>query len=158
MNTQLKSKLLVYASLISLTTILAIGPSGSSSAQPGGKMMDGKMMERCQDMMSQRHKLHEEMKAQDAELSEEAAAMNRAPDDKKLGLMAALVTHMVEQRSAMNTRMERMHGDMMVHMMQHMEMGKESLSRCPMMKGMRGMKGMDDKAADEHKHHHEEVK
>jgi hypothetical protein len=160
MNTQSKSKLLVYGGLIALAITLAMGTSQSLSAESGGKMMmmDGKMTERCQEMMSQRHKLHEEMKAQDAELSEEAAAMNSAPEDKKLSLMAALVTHMVEQRSAMNMRMERMHGDMMTHMMQHMEMGKESLSQCPMMKGMRGMKGMDDKGADEHKHHHEETK
>ena len=159
MNTQLKSKLLACAGLISLATTLAIGTSRSLSAESGGKMMmDGKMTERCQEMMSQRHKLHDEMKAQDAQLNEEVTAMNNASDDKKVSLMAALVTHMVEQRGAMNTRMERMHGDMMTHMMQHMEMGKESLSQCPMMKGMRGMKGVDDKVADEHKHHREEVK
>ena len=159
MNTQLKSKLLACAGLVSLATTLAIGTSRSLSAESGAKMMmDGKMTERCQEMMSQRHKLHDKMKAQDAQLSEEVAAMNSASDDKKLGLMAALVTHMVEQRSAMHTHMERVHGDMMTHMMRHMEMGRESLSQCPMMKGMRGMKRMGDKAADDHKPHREEAK
>ncbi len=27
-------------------------------------------------------------------------------------------------------------------MMQHMQMGKDSMSQCPMMKGMKGMEGM----------------
>jgi hypothetical protein len=121
-------------------------------------MMEGKMMERCQDMMKQRHKLHEEVKAQDAQLTEEVAAMNNASDDKKVGLVAAVVTHMVEQRTAMNARMGKMQDDMMSHMMQHMQMGKDSMSQCPMMKGMKGMKGMDDKSADGHKEHHEEAK
>jgi len=31
---------------------------------------------------------------------------------------------------------------MMTHMMQHMQMGKKSMSQCPMMKEMGGMKGM----------------
>jgi len=42
---------------------------------------------------------------------------------------------------------------MMEHMMQHMQMGKESMAKCPMMKDM---KGMDDKSEDAHKEHHEE--
>jgi hypothetical protein len=32
-----------------------------------------------------------------------------------------------------------MEDEMMQHMMQHMMMGKESLSQCPMMKGMKDM-------------------
>jgi hypothetical protein len=42
---------------------------------------------------------------------------------------------------------------MMKHMMQHMQMGKESLAQCPMMKDMEGMKDMDEKSADAHKEH-----
>ena len=76
--------------------------------------------------------------------------MNSAPENKKLGLMATVVTHMVEQRTAMNARMEKMHEGMMQHMMQHMQKGKESMSQCPMMKGM---KGMDEKSAADHKEH-----
>ena len=40
-------------------------------------------------------------------------------------------------------------------MMQHMEMGKDSMSQCPMMKGM---KDMDDKSSGDHKEHHGEEK
>jgi len=58
-------------------------------------------------MKEQKDKLMAEMKAQDADLAAQVAAMNSAPEDKKLGLMAAIVTHMVEQRTAMNVRWKR---------------------------------------------------
>ena len=83
------------------------------------------------------------------------SAMNSAPDDKKLTLLAAIVTHMVEQRSAMNARMEKMQGQMMGHMMQHMQMGKESMSQCPMMEGM---KNMDEKSPTSPEDHHDQQK
>ena len=47
---------------------------------------------------------------------------------------------MVEQRIAMDARTAKMQEEMMQHMMQHMQMGKESMSQCPMMKGMKDMK------------------
>jgi hypothetical protein len=89
-----------------------------------------------------------DMKAQDAELTEQLTKMNSAPEDKKMGLMAAVVTHMVEQRIAMDARKAKMEEAMMQHMMQHMQMGKESMAQCPMMKGM---KGMDEKSRDTQK-------
>ena len=33
----------------------------------------------------------------------------------------------------------KMDDEMMQHMMQHMQMGKNSMSQCPMMKGMKDM-------------------
>jgi len=99
-------------------------------------MSAGKMMECCQTMKEQKQKMMAEMKAQDAELTEHVAKMNSAPADKKLDVMAAVITHMVEQRIAMNAKMEKMHEDMMQHMMQHMQSGKDSMSHCQMMKGM----------------------
>jgi len=33
--------------------------------------------------------------------------------------------------------MEKMHDEMTKHMLEHMQMGKESVSQCPMMKGMK---------------------
>ena len=113
------------------------------------------MMERCQEMKEQKQKMMADMKAQDAELTEQLAKMNRAPEDKKMGLMAAVLTHMVEQRIAMDARKAKMEEEMMQHMMQHMQMGKESMSQCPMMKGM---KDMNDKSADDHKEHQQEQK
>ena len=141
---------LVIRSSIALAVALAIGlPTQSQAAEPQAKegktMMDPKMMESCQKMMEQKDKMMAEMKAQDAALTVEVAAMNSAADDKKVGLLASVVTHMVEQRAAMDEKMEKMHGEMMKHMMEHMQMGKQSMSECPMMKDMKGMKDMDMK-------------
>jgi hypothetical protein len=105
----------------------------------GENMTEAKMMQRCQEMMEQKQKMKEDVKAQDAQLTEQLAEMNRAPKDKKMGLMAAALTHMVEQRIAMDARKAKMEDEMMQHMMQHMQMGKESMSQCPMMKGMKAM-------------------
>ena len=97
-------------------------------------------MKHCQEMKEQKQKMKEDMKAQDAELTEQLAKMNSAPEDKKMSLMAAVITHMVEQRIAMDARMEKMQEEMMKHMMQHMQVGMESMSQCPM------IKDMDDKS------------
>ena len=40
-------------------------------------------------------------------------------------------------------------------MMKHMQEGKESMSQCPLMKGM---KAMDEKSGAEHKEHQKEQK
>lgn len=98
--------------------------------------MEGTMMEHCQAMMDEKAKMSAEMKVQDADLTAEAAKMNSAPADKQLGLLATLVTHMVQHRTNMNARMGQMQEDGMKHMVQHMEMGETSMSQCPMMKGM----------------------
>jgi hypothetical protein len=111
----IKTNTNLVRSLLALTFALAIwSPVQSLAAEPAtGKMMtEGKMKECCQAMKEQKEKLMAEMKAQDAELAAPVTAMNNAPDDNKLGLMAAIVTHLVEQRTAMNVRMERMHGQM----------------------------------------------
>ena len=105
------------------------------------------MMKQCQEMMEQKQKMKEEMKVQDAQLTEQLAQMNRAPDDKKLALMAAVLTQMVEQRISMDEKKAKMEEGMMKHMMEHMPMGKESMSQCPM------MRGMDEKSGDDHKEH-----
>lgn len=102
-----------------------------------GMMMNGKMMEGCREMMAEKKKMMEDMKAQDAQLTEQVAQMNSAPADQKTTLMAAVVTRMVEQRTAANQQKEKMHEKMMKHMSQHKEMGNESMAQCPMMKGMK---------------------
>lgn len=105
----------------------------------GGGMMDSKMMEGCQEMKAQKESMKADMKAQDARLTEQLAKMNGAPEKKKMDLMAAAMTQMVEQRITMDARKAKMEEAMMKHMMQHMQMGKESMSQCPMMKGMKDM-------------------
>src|ERR1035437_9521561 len=148
MKKQTHTNILIRSSLALALALAIWSPVQSQSAEPAeGKMMtEAKMMEQCQEMKEQKQKMKEDMKAQDAELTKQIAKMNHAPKDKKMDLMAAVITHMVEQRIAMDARKAKMEEEMMQHMMKHMQMGKESMSQCPMMKGMKDMKGMDDKS------------
>ncbi len=154
---QKQTNLLIRSSLALALALVVWSPVQARSDEPaeGKKMMEGKMMEGCKEMKAQKQKMKEDMKAQDTELTERVAKMNSAPEDKKLDLTAGVVTHMVEQRISMNARKAKMEEEMMKHMMEHMQMGKESMAQCPMMKGM---KDMDDKSGDTHKEHHKEQK
>lgn len=146
---------LVLALALALWSTL---PAPAAEPEAGKKMSEAKMKEHCEAMQEQKLEMKEAMKVQDAELTEQLAKMNAAPEDQKTGLMAAVVTHMVEQRMTRDAQKAKMEEKMMQHMMQHMEMGKEGMSGCPMMKGMKGMKDMDDKSAGAHKAHHDEQK
>ena len=129
-------------SSLALAIALTMGTAvRAQSAQPTEEKTPtaAAMMERCQEMKEQKQKLKEDMKAQDAQLTEQLVEMNRAPKDKKVGLMATALTGMVQQRIAMDARKAKMEDEMMQHMMQHMQMGKESMSQCPMMKSMKDM-------------------
>jgi len=166
MNKQTHSNLLIRSSLVLALTLA----SGSLSACTGHRVdaspvasvqaqsvepTEDKMMARCQQMKEQKQKMMADMKAQDAALTEQIATMNSASKDKKMRLMAAVITSMVEQRITMDARKAKMEEEMMQHMMQHMQMGKDSMSQCPMMKGM---KDMDEKPTDVHKEHQKEQK
>jgi len=157
MKKQTNTTIIIRSSL-ALALALAIWlPVRAQSVEPAQekKITQAKMMERCQEMKEQKQKMKEDMKAQDAQLTEQLATMNRARGDKKMDLMAAVLTHMVEQRIAMDERKGKMEEEMMEHMMQHMQMGGKSKSQCKMMKGM---KDMDDKSTGAHKEHQKEQK
>ncbi|MEO8338115.1 MAG: hypothetical protein ABI604_00175 [Nitrospirota bacterium] len=142
----------VILSSLALTLALAIWtPVHAQSPEPaeGKGMAKVKMMERCQEMMAHKKTLAEDIKAQDARLTQQLAEMNRAPENRKMGLMAAILTRMVEQRITMDARKAAMEEEMMQHMMQHMQMGQESMAACPM---MQGMKSKND-SGDAHKEH-----
>jgi hypothetical protein len=157
MKRQTNTNLVIRSSLILALALAIWSPVQARSAEPavGERMTEAKMMEQCQEMKEQKTKMKADMKAHDTQLTEQLAAMNRAPEDKKTDLMAAVITGMVEQRITMDARKAKMEEKMMQHMMQHMEMGKESMAKCPMMKGM---KGMDEKSAGDHKEHQAEQK
>lgn len=154
MKKQTHTNILIRSSLALALALVIWSPVQSQSAEPAeGKMMtEAKMMEQCQEMKEHKQKMKEEMKAQDAELTNQISKMNLSPKDKKMDLMAAVLTQMVEQRIAMDARKAKMEEKMMKHMMQHMQMGKESMAQCPM------MKDMDDKSGDDHKEHQKEHK
>ena len=157
MKNQTNTNLAIRSTFAVGLALAVWSPIYAQVTQPteGKAMTEATMMERCQEMKDQKQKLKEDMKAQDAQLTEQLAEMNRAPKDKKVGLMAAALTGMVRQRITTDARKSKMEDEMMQHMMQHMQMGKETMSQCPMMKGM---KDMDDTAAGAHKEPQEQQK
>jgi hypothetical protein len=150
MTHPMNSNLLIRSSLAVAFALAIWSPVQARSAEPAERkdMKEENMMDRCQDMMEQKETMKAEMKAQDAELTEQVANMTSAPEDKKMSLMAAVITRLVEQRIARDEKKAKMEEQMMKHMMQNMPMGKDSLSQCPMMKGM---KDMDHTSAAPHK-------
>ena len=150
MKTQTNLNLAICSSLALALALVtwSLVPVQAQEPAKGKKMTEGNMMESCQKMKQKKQKMMEDMKAQDAELAEAVARMNSAPEDKKMSLMASVMTQMVEQQTARHTRMAKMQEEMMTHMMQHMQMGKESMEQCPMMKEMMGKKGKDNKSGD----------
>jgi hypothetical protein len=170
MKQQLNTNLIIRSSLALALALTIWAPVQTQSAEPAeGKMMMGdkmmadatntpapgdmqqqpmtkdKMMAACQKMKEQKQKMQADMMAQGAQLTEQITEMNRAPADQKLDLMAAILTRMEAQKLTMDARKAKMEEAMMQHMMQHMQMGKDSMAQCPMMKGM---KGMEEKPAD----------
>jgi len=65
--------------------------------------------------------------------------MNAASGMEKADATAAVVTGMVTQRRTMRDGMMKMEDRMMGHTMEHMQAGKASMAKCPMMKQMGGM-------------------
>lgn len=152
MKKQTLTNFLIRFTLALALTMAIWSPLQTQAAEPvkGKSTTDSKMMEGCQEMMKKKQEMMAEIKAQDVELAAQVEKMNSATADKKLDLTAAVVTRLVEQRAAMHAKRAEMQEEMMTHMMRHMQMGKESMSQCPMMKGMGGMKEMKEmKRSDE---------
>jgi hypothetical protein len=155
MKKQTNKKLLIRSNFILAMAIAMASwlPTAATAAdEPMKPMKDGeyKMMQSCKAMNEKKEKMKVEMKAQNTKLTEQVAKMNLAPKDKKTDLMAAVLTRMVENRIAMDARKAKMKEEMM----QHMQVGKESMEQCPMMKGM---KDKDEKSADAHTEHQAEM-
>src|SRR5664279_3971524 len=98
MKNQTNTKLAIRSSLafaLALTIWSPVQAQSVKSAE-GNSLTQATMMERCQEMKEQKQQLKEDMKAQDAQLTEQLAEMNRAPEDKKMNLMASVLTHIVQ--------------------------------------------------------------
>ena len=106
--------------------------------QKGAKpATSAKMTMDCQQMMQAHQKMMEDMKAMDARLDTLVQQMNSATGQAKVDATAAVVSELVTQRKTMFDRMEGMHGEMMQHMMEHMQAGgADAMMKCPMMQMM----------------------
>ena len=95
---------------------------------------------KCQAMMAEHEKMMADMKAADQRLDGLVATMNTASGAEKMAATATAVTEKVTQDRTMRDATMKMQHDMMGHMMEHMQAGKESMASCPMMKQMGSMK------------------
>jgi CO dehydrogenase/acetyl-CoA synthase epsilon subunit len=94
------------------------------------------MTAKCQAMMAEREQMMAGMKAADQRLDDLVVKMNAASGMEKMTATAAVVTEMVSDRRTMRDGTMKMQHDMMAHMMEHMQAGKDSMAMCPMMKQM----------------------
>jgi len=125
-----KNTKLVMGSILTLVLALAIWSPALQSAEhpehPTGKTA----MKSCQAITAEKQKLTKDIQAQDAELTKLVARMNSAPANRKMDRMAAIITKLVTQRTVMNVRQAKMQEGIMQHMIQHIQLGKESLAQC----------------------------
>lgn len=114
---------------------------------------------RCQAMATTRAQMMARMTEADAALATLVEQMNASAGQKKVDVMADLLSQLVAQRKGMHEHMMPMHEQMMQHMIEHMaasmpeDMRKsmhESMQQCPMMKGMHGQG--EPGAHGEHEH------
>ena len=144
MTSTISKNLLLGTSLVLGLALTAFTPAAAWSAKPAKAMAmsESEMKEHCKVMIAEKQEMIDAMKAQDALLTAQVEEMNKAPESKKVGLMAALLTHVVEQRISMDVRKGKMEEHMVKHMEEHMSMGKGA-KKCSLMGGTK------DKEEDE---------
>jgi hypothetical protein len=109
------------------------GHAAMEKAKPQSGMA-GDMAAKCQAMMADHEKMMTQMKAADQRLDDLVGKMNAASGMQKADATAAVVNEMVIQRRTMKDGMMKDQQQMMAHMMEHMQAGKDSMAMCPMMK------------------------
>ena len=137
------------ALITAMVSSLVIGGGYMAFAQQGGHeqhqgatapaAQKAPMMESCKAMKADKEKHMAHMKAMDYKLDGLVAKMDKANGTAKMSATSDVLKELVAQRKSMNSMMEAKHAKMMGHMMQHMQSGK--MGDCPMMKGMKDMKG-----------------
>ena len=116
--------------------------------------MDDKMMAQCKEMMQKKEQMQADFKEQDAKVDDLVTKMNTSTGADRVEAMAAVVTELSVQRKVRQEKMTAMQADLMQHMMEHMQMGKQSMSMCPMMNAMK-MPATGSSQPDDHSKHHQ---
>lgn len=94
---------------------------------------DAAMEAKCKAMMADHDKMMADMKVADQRLDGLVTKMNAAKGMDQPVATAAVVTQMVKDHQTMRDAMMKSNHDMMTHMMEHMQAGKDSMASCPMM-------------------------
>jgi hypothetical protein len=121
---------------ISVAPGLAAQAAHGAHPPPAATVKAPDMAAKCQAMMAEHEKMMADMKAADQRLDDLVATMNTASGAEKMAATATVVTEMVTQERTRRGGMMKMQHDMMSHIMEHMQAGKESMAGCPMMKQM----------------------
>lgn len=131
-----RNRLLAFSALATALAIASPLFTYAAGTPDGETERPVKMMAGCEDMMERKKEMTTAMQKQDSALTARVVEMNAARSGQRAELLAAIVTDLVAQSAAQNERAGKMQEKMMAHMMGHMEMGKDSMKSCPMMKDM----------------------
>lgn len=93
----------------------------------------------CHAVMNQKQKVRDVFKAQDADINDQITRMNGAPEDKKMGLMANIITLLVEQRTARDERWSLINRKTMMQAQCPVCMMDERRAKCHKSHGWIGM-------------------
>ncbi len=129
--TMLMATCVAAAASAALVLAAQAAPQKPSEVATGHPMPAG-----CKAMMVKHEQAMADMKAVDVRQDALVVKMNKASGNDKARATAALVTDMVASRRSMHDGMMTMQHEMMGHMAEHMQAGKESMDSCPMMKPM----------------------
>jgi hypothetical protein len=138
-----KVKARLFLPLALFLLFLAVGFGGQTNEVCGARC--GKPETMCHCMGRERHhatmELQMQMKANDHQLNQLLAVMNKAKGKRKVDAMAAVLNAMVQQREQMQQTMMALHHQMMRHMRMESRAWMESRpwnwrgpETCPMMK------------------------
>ena len=116
MKTIIPNNIMSFSGIALVLGMVGAFPVQVQATEPmrGPMMMDGPKSEWRQSMWQRHQAFMADMKAQDDELTALVAKMNKASKDKKLELLANIVTRMVAQRATMNQHMMKMQDEMMM--------------------------------------------
>jgi TolA-binding protein len=125
---------LLAAGLCSLGQAFAADLADEKSAE------EATMDQHCLEMMQQKKTLYEDIKVQNDKLIEQLTAMNLAPKEQKVELMAGVITNLVQQQITMDERKQQMEVKMMNHLMTHMSCNNKVKVHCSMVKDLMEIK------------------
>ncbi|MCW3052856.1 MAG: hypothetical protein JWN14_2026 [Chthonomonadales bacterium] len=110
-------------------------------------------MAHCKEMMQKKARMQADFKEQDARVDALVTKMNTSTGAERVEAMAAVITELSAQRKNRQEKTAAMEAEMMQHMMEHMQMGKQSMAMCPMMQAMQMPNSAQGKPEDHSKHH-----
>ena len=132
---RIASAVLAGCAAVAIVTTSGVGAQMPTMMKPAPAQTQvaSAMEAKCQAMMAEHEKMMAEMKEADQRLDGLVTKMNATKGMDLAPATADVVTEMVKQHQTMRDAMMKGNHDMMAHMMEHMQAGKDSMASCPMM-------------------------